>query len=399
MKKICLSVVGLFLTCFAAFAQPAEDSSQYKARKLKFEEANLVSSYYSQDGNHSAVTGGAGTEKLTDISNTIDLKFVGWSKKNVKRTLTAELGIDHYTSASSDNIDPHTISSASHADTRFYPSLNWLAENEAKGLSLGGGISFSHEFDYQSFGANVLFAKKTKDGSGEFSAKLQAYLDQLKVILPIELRSVTPGQREERDYPTEARNSYSTSLSYSQIINQQLQVMLIADLIYQQGYLGLPFHRVYFNDNTERNENLPGNRLKIPLGFRANYFVGDKVVLRSFYRYYMDDWGVKAHTAQFETAIKLTPFVSFTPFYRFYTQSAVDYFAPIYQHRTTEQYYTSNYDLSNFQSNFYGAGVRMTPEKGVLGIQHLSMMEVRYGHYNREDGLNSNIVSLNLQFK
>lgn len=54
MKKICLSVVGIFLTLFASFAQTTKDSSGYKSRKLNFEEANLVSSYYKQDGNNSA---------------------------------------------------------------------------------------------------------------------------------------------------------------------------------------------------------------------------------------------------------------------------------------------------------------------------------------------------------
>ena len=72
MKKICLSVVGLFLTFFSSFGQGSNDTTAYKPRKLTFEEANLVSSYYKQDGNNSAVTGGIGTENLTDYSNTID---------------------------------------------------------------------------------------------------------------------------------------------------------------------------------------------------------------------------------------------------------------------------------------------------------------------------------------
>jgi hypothetical protein len=33
-------------------------------RTLKLDEINIVSAYYAQDGNHSAVTGGIGTEKL-----------------------------------------------------------------------------------------------------------------------------------------------------------------------------------------------------------------------------------------------------------------------------------------------------------------------------------------------
>lgn len=401
MKKICLSVAGIFLMLFASFAQTAKDSSSYKSRKLTFEEANLVSSYYKQDGNNSAVTGGSGTEKLTDFSNSIDVRFYKWDKKDRKHVFDAEVGFDHYTSASSDKVDPHTISSASHADTRIYPSLNWSMENEKKGQTVGAGLSLSSEFDYTSFGVNLHFAQKTKNRNGEFTAKLQAYLDKLKYILPIEIRIANggTGNEEENDYPSKSRNSFSGSLSYSQIINQRLQIMLIADLVYQQGYLGLPFHRVYFSNSTVGVENLPDTRMKIPLGFRANYFLGDKIVLRSFYRYYQDDWGIKGHTLQLEPVFKVSPFFSVTPFYRYYTQTAADYFSPINIHKLTDQYYTSNYDLAKFNSNFYGAGIRLTPPKGVFGIQKLNMLELRYGHYTRTNGLKADIISLNLKYK
>ncbi|MBL7721374.1 MAG: DUF3570 domain-containing protein [Chitinophagaceae bacterium] len=403
MKKICLSVAGIFLLLFSAFAQTSTpDSSQYKSRKLTFEEANLVSSYYRQDGNNSAVTGGLGTEKLNDFSNTFDVKFTKWGKKDLKHTFDLEVGIDHYTSASSDNVNPQTISGASYADTRIYPSVNWSAENEKKGTTIGAGLSFSTEFDYQSVGINAIFGKKTNNRNGEFIAKAQAYFDQVKYILPVELRTGgggNPGDDEEDDYPSKSRNSFSGSLSYSQIVNQRLQLMVIADLVYQQGYLGLPFHRVYLNNSSVAVENLPDTRLKIPLGFRANYFLGDKVVLRSFYRYYYDDWGLNAHTVQFESSVKVTPFFSLTPFYRYYTQSAVDYFAPIYVHKQSDQYFTSNYDLSKFNSNFFGGGFRISPPKGVFGIKRLSMLELRYGHYSRSNGLKSDIISINLKYK
>ena len=401
MKRICLSVIGIFLTFFAAFAQGGKDTSGYKSRKLTLDEANLVSSYYKQDGNNSAVTGGSGTEKLTDLSNSIDVKFIKWDQKDRKITLDGEIGFDHYTSASSDKVDPYTISSASHADTRIYPSVNFTRENEKKGSSIGGGLSFSSEFDYTSFGVQLNFSQKTKNRNGEFTARAQAYLDKLKYIEPIEIRIANggTGNEEEGDYDSRSRNSYSGSLSYSQIINQRLQIMFIVDLVLQQGFLGLPFHRVYFNNNTVKIENLPDSRMKIPLGFRANYFLGDKFVLRSFYRFYSDDWGVKSHTVQLESVVKLTPFFSLTPFYRYYTQTAADYFSPINVHKLTDQYYTSNYDLAKFNSNFYGAGVRLSPPKGVFGIQKLNMLELRYGHYTRTNGLKADIISLHLKYK
>jgi len=396
MKKLFLSVIGMYFTMIAALSQSNPNTdSVYKKRKLTFEEANLVSSYYRQDGNNAAVTGGIGSEKLTDLSNSIDLKLSRYDRRGRKHSFTGELGIDHYTSASSDKIDPSTISSASHADTRFYPSLGWSMENEAKGSTVGAGVSFSIEFDYRSFGANINFAQKTKNRSGEFNAKLQAYFDQVSLIYPIELR--TRGNGDDDDYATTPRNTISGSLGWSQIINRKLQLMLEGEVVYQQGYLGLPFHRVYFTDNSVHVENLPSSRLKIPLGMRANYFIGDKFILRTWYRNYHDDWGIHSNALQVETVIKINPFFSVTPFYRFYQQTAADNFAPYRSHTAADTYYTSNYDLSKFNSHFFGAGVRLAPPQGVFKIQRLNSLEIRYGHYKRTTGMNSDIISLNIK--
>ena len=80
-------------------------------------------------------------------------------------------------------------------------------------------------------------------------------------------------------------------------------------------------------------------------------------------------------------------------------QTAVKYFGAYQQHTASDSYYTSNYDLSAFNSSFFGAGIRLTPPKGVFGMEHFNMLELRYGHYTRTNGMQSNIVSLNLKFK
>lgn len=395
MKRIFFTAAAI-LAIVRANAQEAKDSTGYESRKLKVEEINLVSSYYHQNGENAAVTGGIGSQKLTDIANVFDVRLFKYDRKNRKHTFDIEIGLDNYTSASSDRIDLKANSSASHADTRIYPSLTWSVENEKKGTTFGIGVSSSTEFDYQSFGANISFAKKTRNRNGEFSAKFQTYLDRVKLIAPVELR---PGGEEDKNYPTANRNTYAGSLSYSQIINQRLQVTLLTDLVSQSGYLSLPFYRVYFTDGSVHQETLPDKRLKLPLGFRANYFLGDRFIIRTYYRFYTDDWGLTSHTANIEVPVKITPFVSVSPFYRYYTQSAVKYFAPYQQHTSGDQYYTSNYDLSKFSSSFVGAGIRLAPPRGVLGLQHFNMIELRYGHYMKNIHMSANIVSLNLKFK
>lgn len=394
MKRIYITGFAL-LALFKGYSQATPtDSTGYKSQKIRLDEINLVSSYYKQDGDNSAVMGGVGSEKLTDISNTIDVRFIKYGKSGKKHTLDVEVGVDHYTSASSDMIDLQANSSASSADNRFYPSLSYSVENEEKGTTFGAGVSSSTEFDYQSFGGNISFAQKTKDRNGEFTAKLQAFLDQVKLIEPVELRT-----GDDDGYGTDSRNTFAASLSYSQVVNKNFQVMFLADIVSQSGYLGLPFHRVYFNDGSVHQETLPDTRLKIPLAVRGSYFFGENVIVRAYYRFYTDDWGIKSHTADIEVPVKLTPFFSLSPFYRFYVQSAAKYFNGYQAHSAADEFYTSNYDLSKFNSNFVGMGLKFTPPKGVFGWQHFHTVELRYGHYAKDIGLAADIVSINIKYK
>ena len=395
MKRIFLSAIGL-LSLLQSFGQSTNSDSSYKKRKLQMEEINVLSSYYHQNGNNAVVTGGIGSEKLTDISNVIDLTYIGYGKK-YKHVLDVELGIDYYTSASSDMIDLKANSSASHADVRIYPSVTYGLENVSKGLTYTGGVTYSKEFDYQSIGLNAGFSKKTKNKNGEFSASFQALFDQVSLILPIELR--TNGNSMVRNYPTTARNTFVGSLSYEQIVNDKFKVLFLADIIQQNGYLSLPFHRVYFNDNTVHLENLPGSRTKLPVAVRASYFATDNIIVKAYYRYYSDNWGLKAHTIELETPIKINAFFSVSPFYRYYTQAGMKYFAPYKVHTAADTYYVSNYDLSNFQSSFYGTGIKYTPLRGVLGLKEINTVEIRYGHYTRNTNFNSDIISVAIKFK
>ncbi|MDB5222329.1 MAG: hypothetical protein JWN83_996 [Chitinophagaceae bacterium] len=397
MRKLSLAVIGMYIGVLSAFSQTTTDSSAYKNKKLKPAEINFVTGYYHQDGNLSPVTGGIGTEKLSDLATTIELKLNKFDNKNRKHDVSFELGIDHYTSASSDKIDPQTISSASHADTRIYPSASYTITNEQKGNAVSFNGSFSNEYDYTSIGFGTGFTKTSKDKNTEFGIKLQAYLDNLKVILPIEMRTVTQGR--DNNYPSASRNSYSGSLTFSQSLTQRLQLSLMLDLIYQSGYLSTPFHRIFFTNGAETNEKLPSSRFKIPAGLRLNYFLGDKFIIRSYYRFYHDDWGLTASTFNIELPVKLTPYLSISPFYRYYSQNGVKYFAPYKSHSASELFYTTDDDLSKFNSNFYGAGIRFSPPGGNPGLKHLNNLELRYGHYNRTDGLNSSIITLALNFK
>jgi hypothetical protein len=122
----------LYIGLLSVFSQTTSKDTTYKSRKLKVDEINLVSSYYKQDGDHAAVTGGIGSQHLTDISNSFDIKPARRDKKNRKQSFELELGADYFTSASTDMVDKATLSSASSDDARKYGSFTYSSENEQK---------------------------------------------------------------------------------------------------------------------------------------------------------------------------------------------------------------------------------------------------------------------------
>ncbi|AKQ45201.1 hypothetical protein TH63_05450 [Rufibacter radiotolerans] len=400
MRKIYLHASLFFLSILSSFAQttpPPPDSAAFRSRKLKTQEINFVTSYYTQDGNNSAVTGGIGTEELTDVATTFDITMTKGDFRNRLHSFRFELGFDHYSSASSDLIDPTTISSASAADNRIYPSLNWTMQDDAKNYAVGAGVSVSTEYDYFSKGVNFNFTKFSQDRNQEFGLALSAFLDNWSMIYPIELRTLeTPsGPISNPDAGgTNPRNSYNGTFTFSQVINQRMQASFILDLAHQTGQLATPYQRVYFQDNSVHVEKLPDSRTKIPIGARFNFFATDRILLRSFYRFYIDDWGISAHTAELEVPYKLTPFLSISPFYRYYTQTAADYFAPYREHTAQNEFYTSDYDLSDFSSNLFGVNVRFNSANGIFHISKLNTLELRYGHYDRSTGLVSDAITL-----
>ncbi len=403
MKKITLTV-GLYLSMMASAMSQSADSTEYHDRKLKIDEINFVSSYYVQDGSKAAVTGGIGSEFLTNFGSSIDVKMSKWTKRNRQHSLTLDCNIDYYTSASSDNIDPRTISSASRSDIHVYPSVAWAMKDERHHYNVGASASYSHEWDYRSYGGSLSFGKSSKNENTELTLKLSAFIDQVLLILPVELRgldakTLLPLTTVGSGALIQGRNTFGATLTWSQVVNRNFQVAVLLDPSYQDGLLSTPFHRVYFSNSAVTTEKLPSSRFKAPIGIRTSYFLGDNVIIRGFYRYYQDNWGMKAHTVNLEVPYKITPFVSVSPFYRFNYQTGVNYFAAYQVHKTSDMYYSSDYDLSPFGSHFVGTGFRYAPPGGVMGIKSFNMIELRYGHYIRTTNLVANIISLQAKFK
>ncbi|MEP2281412.1 DUF3570 domain-containing protein [Maribacter sp.] len=434
--KLIVSIAALFVFT-VSHAQQAKDSVKtYKKRVLETTEVDFLTSYYSQDGDNAAVSGGLGTEDLTDFTGT----FVVAIPLNDDDVLTIDAGVSAYTSASSSNVDPFdgsepadpfiASSGASSSDTWTNISGSYSHSSDDRNTIVSGKVSVSSEYDYFSLGFGGGLTKLFNEKNTEVSINANVYLDSWTAIYPQELRPFASGANGINngffsnytitgnsnynpifnEFDDETRNSYSLGFGFSQILSKNLQGSLALDFVRQDGLLSTPFQRVYFSDIADSFienfqladaiEQLPDNRFKVAAGGRLNWYINETFVVRSFYRYYYDDWGINSHTASVEVPIKLTDRFTIYPSYRFYQQSAADYFFGYEEALSTDNYYTSDYDLSKYSANQFGMGVSYTDIFTKMHIWKLGLksIDVKFYKYDRDTTFSSSIITAGFKF-
>jgi len=485
MKKLVTLITLLIVS--VSIAQ-TDSSTVYKKRVLESMEIDFLMSYYTQDGDNASVTGGIGTEELWDITPTLvvaypinddDVITLDFGISAYSSASSSNLNPFDSSGASSGGDDdddddddfgynraangvegsPWVASSgASAEDVWVGGSIGYSHSSDDRNFIWSGHLSFSAEYDYTSTGIGGAVTKLFNEKNTELTIGGQVYIDFWNPKYPTELDSYMQANGDlnkgffsnidilnqngniidksgnsgpiwnPENYSfinDKGRNTYSVSVSFSQILSKRAQGAIFFDLVQQQGWLANPMQRVYFADKdnyyignsesipiyeTLENTNvfhladdierLPDTRFKTPIGVRFNYFINEFLSVRTYYRYYFDDWGVTSHTANIEVPIKIGGKFTLYPSYRYYTQTAADYFAPYNENLSTDEFYTSDYDLSEFNANQYGFGVSYTDILTTAHIWKLGIksVDLRFHQYDRSNGLSAWIVSGGIKF-
>lgn len=392
--RLQLSILLAFIVIWTgSMGQAYEDSILFHPTHAS---VDILYNYYDQDGIHSAVTGGQGTEKLTDNSS----RIIVYVPVDSTTSIRWNGGANYYTSASSDRIDAR-VSSASAEDTRVKMHMDVIKYGKQSYYS--GGAGGSIESDYLSTSVSAGYGWVRKDRNRSYSATVRYFYDTWLVMLPDELRG------DNIQIPNDPRRKTLQWMGSAYfVLGKRASIQVNPGLVYQQGLLYTPFQRVYFkNEVKARMEYLPSERIKLPLGIQYNQFVTDWMITRLFVRHYSDSWGLNAHTVKLEVPLILGRSIRIYPNYRYHYQSGISYFYP-YGVATDQTYYTSDYDLSNFSSHRIGFGIRIQPLFGI-GRFHLNkrssnlwifrQIDVRVAQYYRSDGLSFFTGGIGMKFR
>ena len=325
-----LTFIIFCLISFAVYSQTdsLELNSGYVKKKLPKNQIKALYGFLGQDGDHSAVTGGTGTEELQVHSARV--LYVKKARKNQKWLIKS--GVDRIASASTDNID-FFESSASRKDYRIQANVGKMYTDSVDTNSCGFNISASLESDYFSRGIGTFFKHKNKWG-GFTELKANFFWDELRwgivtaetfdfttMVYPYELRDTSWFNKSHR-------NTFTLSGKHSFISSYRSKLGFLMDLTLQQGILSTPFHRVYdLNDNL-RVEKLPSFRVRIPMAIEYNYFLGSKIILKNYLRYSWDSFKVNSYTYKLQVPIKINYLFWLKPFARVYYQNEAAYFSP-----------------------------------------------------------------------
>ncbi|WP_291373026.1 DUF3570 domain-containing protein [Cyclobacterium sp.] len=297
-----MKIVGFLLLCmlpFLALAQNDKDgTSVFKKRVLESVEMDILTSFYAQDGKNAAVTGGIGTEELTDLATDIHISI----PLNDDDVLRINGTVSAYTSASSSNLNPFSgasrgqdedddeddddyedkgmengentgtpwaaSSGASRKDTWAAVNASYSHSSEDRNSIYSANLNFANEYDYTSFGAGVGLVRLFNQKNSELSLNTAIYLDTWRPEYPTEIKTYIKENGDLnadffegvtilnengtainkfsvdawRPFKTSLvennkRNTYTFSLGFSQILSKTTQLSVFSDITYQTGWL------------------------------------------------------------------------------------------------------------------------------------------------------------------
>lgn len=240
-----------------------------------------------------------------------------------------------------------TVSSASRMkDERSAGDLRVTRHWSRASLTLGGAYSTEH--DYRSTSLSALVRLASEDNNRSWAFGVGYANDKINPVNNIVV--------------DETKRTTDLLLGVTQVLtpNDLVQV----NLTYAGG-------RGYYNDPYKFPDNRPRERNQYVVLTRWNHYLTDfNATLRLTYRYYQDNFKVRAHTVTGEWAQALSDGWTVTPLLRYHTQTAAFfYYDPIdardsipasYNPSNTNQYLSADQRLSAFGA--VSVGLKVTKQ-------------------------------------
>jgi hypothetical protein len=233
-------------------------------------------------------------------------------------------------------------------------SLQW--QND--GYTHTGALGYSIEDDYRAIFGSYAGEKDSADGLRTLSWGWSFSADDIEPTDAIDYGRV----------PKAKRNSFSGSAGFTQVLNKNAVIQTGVVLTREAGFLSDPYKEVWVADSV-LYDSRPDSRLMWAWTTKfRQYMTRSKAALHLDYRYFVDDWGIHSNTLDASWHQPLGAEWEIAPTIRYYTQTAPDFYGPVFFITPEDQYWSSDYRLATYGSLSYQLNTVLRKEKWSLSL-------------------------------
>lgn len=366
MRLLQLSLVLVTTMGGAARAQLAVDSVE--ARVGIFDQDG--EGYQSKDGPRE----GPGSEAATVVEPILRVVL----RDGETWTHDAVVDVDVVSAASPDAVD--AVSTASRVNTAV--GLDVTSSHMPSGVSLRYGAHI--EEPLRSFFLGAGYVRGFAEENTVLTASLRATLD----LPDLDRHDASEGDVLHRE-------GLNVNLGVSQIVSPTTRVDAGYGLTLQSGTLQTTYNSVPVSNGTRAGELFPRRRARHAFTAGVAQIVpATHTTGKASYRFYIDDFGLRAHTVQLWLYQRLGPWLTARLGYRHHDQTGADFYAEVFSPEQLMSPHTSDSDLAPLISRHLEAQLVFDAERSGIGWLGRSLVDVSVARYARDNGLESMIVSI-----
>lgn len=380
-------LVLLALTTIAAADEPlATDAIFGRPRPYSIESVRTRYTHFDQNGHgfQSQAGGPPGSEELTVEQPQIEVI----AHQGDRITHRLWIPMDVVTGASPDAIDGDygvdAISTASRTNEAGAIELasTWQA-TRATAVTLNGG--FHIEEPYRSWNLGLALAHSFADDNAVIAISANQYVDWLDTFDIHGTRLARAG-----------RSSTNLNLGITQLLSSTTVGHLDYGVTLQNGVLGNTWNVVPLATGVYGDEKLPTFRQRHAFVGRLAQWLPWRGALHLYYRFYVDDWGVLAHSAEAELYQRVGPWLWLRATYRIHQQRGASFFSTTAS--PTADLRSADSDLGTFIAQTFGGAVGV--DLGMIPKLRMLSADFGYERYVRTNDLHVDVftVGLGLRF-
>ncbi len=256
-----------------------------------------------------------------------------------------------------------TLEKAPFDDKRYSFDVGLNKAINDTGTRANIGFSYSKENDYEHLGLSTGLSKEMNNKNTTLSIGLAYSSDTIEPIGGIPLPLSTIGT--DKISSSKSKKAVDMILGVTQVLSKNTIAQLNYGYGNQTGYLSDAYKRISVIDNSGKvinniHEARPEKRTGHNFFGAIKHSLDSGNVITGTTRLHADEWGTNSFTSELKYRMALAEKSSIEPYFRFYHQSAADFYtSQLSSEKALPSYASSDYRLSEFSSYTLGATYRL----------------------------------------